>query len=366
MMKKRIISFLCVLTLITSLATPAFATHITVSDEPISATNQTNVTVDELLHFIYDRGGRIASEEEMQQISDKVNEVNDLYFEAAKQERGLMTAQLKAEIAAVNNELDALPSVTVTYQDLVDLGFISAAVVAPVPPSPSDTRYVTFKLSTSAPERNNMTYYYTRINAVNAFSSSSLVNAPLYFHSQSILFDDSDNVDSLVANGTKFLLEGALMTSDVSIPILGPDTLLGTTFEPKQTERLELNAERSLNFVYEYVASEELPVYYEMCTSEKISVTYYYYYSKLLSDGSLQSATSPSRTINRQTTYYSNTTTARNHAFDLFDSDPFEHEYYGYNSLTIDLKAKVGTTTETFSKEFGLTYYRTLTLIPGA
>ena len=365
-MKKRILSFVSVCLLIASLTTSAFASYNASNVEIEAGSNKTNATVDALLDFIYSKGGREATDSEMQQISDKINEINALYRETMQSCSVQSNHQIQSEIAAAKRELESLPVVSTTYEELVELGFISPSAVDPVPPSPSSTRYVEFKITTKSDSYNGVKHYYTRIFAINAYSSSKNVNTPLYFHTQSTLYDNSDNVDSLVANATKIILSGADLVSDVSIPIFGPDELLGTTFVPRQTEYLDLNAERSLNFAYDYVASEKLPTYYEMCTSEMISFTYYYYYSKLNSNGSLSSQTSPAKTIDKYTTYYDNMTKAKTHAYALFDADPFGHEYYGFDSITVQLRAKVGSKTKTFSKDFALAYYRSLSSVPGA
>lgn len=365
-MKKRILIFVSVCLLIASLTTSAFASYNASNVEIEAGSNKTNVTVDALLDFIYSKGGREATDSEMQQISDKINEINALNREMMQPCIVQSNRQIQLELAAAKKELESLPAVSATYEELVELGFISPNAVTPVPPSPSSTRYVKFKITTNSDSYNGVKHYYTRIYAINSYASSDNVNAPLYFHTQSTLYDNSDNVDSLVANATKIILSGADLVSDVSIPIFGPDELLGTTFVPRQTEYLDLNAERSLNFAYDYVASEKLPTYYEMCTSEMISFTYYYYYSKLNSNGSLSSQTSPAKTIDKYTTYYDNMTKAKTHAYALFDADPFGHEYYGFDSITVQLRAKVGSKTKTFSKDFALAYYRSLSSVPGA
>lgn len=87
---------------------------------------------------------------------------------------------------------------------------------------------------------------------------------------------------------------------------------------------------------------------------------------KLNSNGSLSSQTSPAKTIDKYTTYYDNMTKAKTHAYALFDADPFGHEYYGFDSITVQLRAKVGSKTKTFSKDFALAYYRSLSSVPGA
>ena len=77
-MKKKILSFVSVCLLIASLTISAFASYNASNVEIEAGSNKTNVTVDALLDFIYSKGGREATDSEMQQISDKINEINAL------------------------------------------------------------------------------------------------------------------------------------------------------------------------------------------------------------------------------------------------------------------------------------------------
>lgn len=332
-----------------------------------SQTNRTSANVENVENFISSRGGRLATNSEMQEISNEVSKICDLQTSISvnKSEPNIIRS-LQNKITETETALNNLPVISATYQDLIDLGFISATNIKPVPPCPRDTEFVDFLISTTTRYYNGIRHFHTRIFAKNNFSSSHLVAAPLYDHKQIILFDDSDNVSSLVAGGAKALLSKAIDYSSVSIPFFGPSELLGTAFEPSQTERLELNSEHSLTFVFDYVASDSNPTYHEMLTSENLSLDYYYHYVKLNNSGNLESETSSSKNTHKCTRYFNHGNDAELHAIALFDEDPYNHEYDGYKKTKISIKAKVGNSTKTFSHTLNYSYYRTLSSIPGA
>ena len=263
--------------------------------------------------------------------------------------------------------LEELPAVSATYEELVDLGFITSRAVDPVPPSPSDTRYVDFVISTTEDVRNGEVYYHTRIYARNDYSSTNDVGAPLYFRNTTDIISESEGTPGFVLDAAKLVLDEVIGgTPEDSIPFFTPTDLLGPSFEEDILTSLSMTTMLSYDFAYDYVASESLPIYYEMLTSERMGFDYFYEYFKRNSNGMVESDTINADDITTETEYYGNTNRAREYVFDLFDEDPFEHELHGFTSVTAELNMYIDGRRVEETYEIGTAYYRSLSSVPGA